>query len=61
MSAPEVGDRVRVGGDPFRGEHGTVADPAGVASRYLWDVWVILDGLDRPLGFDAREVEVIEP
>lgn len=60
MSAPEVGDRVRVHGEPCRGQFGHVADPMLVASAHLWDVWVALDGdSGTPLGFDLSEVEKV--
>lgn len=59
MSAPEVGDRVRVHGEPFRGQYGHVADPTLVASAYLWDVWVILDAWRSPHGFALNEVEKV--
>ena len=59
MSAPEVGDRVRVHGEPFRGQYGHVADPTLVASAYLWDLWVTLDGDTGPHGFALNEVEKV--
>ena len=59
MSAPEVGDRVRVHGEPYRGDFGYVADPAYVASAYLWDLWVTLDGDTGPHGFALNEVEKV--
>ena len=59
MSGPEVGDRVRVHGEPFRGQYGHVADPTLVASAYLWDLWVTLDGDTGPHGFDLNEVEKV--
>ena len=59
MSAPKVGDRVRVHGEPFRGDFGYVTDPAYVASAYLWDVWVCLEGGGGPRGFALNEVEKV--
>ena len=59
MSAPEVGDRVRVHGEPYRGQYGHVADPTLVASAYLWDLWVTLDGDTGPHGFALNEVEKV--
>lgn len=59
MSAPEVGDRVRVHGEPYRGQYGHIADPTLVASAYLWDLWVTLDGDTGPHGFDLNEVEKV--
>jgi len=59
VSAPEVGDRVRVHGEPYRGQYGHVADPTLVASAYLWDLWVTLDGDTGPHGFALNEVEKV--
>ena len=56
MSAPEVGDRVRVHGEPYRGQYGHVADPTLVASAYLWDVWVCLEGGGGPRNQVATEI-----
>ena len=59
MSAPEVGDRVRVHGEPYRGQFGYVTDPAYVASAYLWEVWVCLEVGGGPRGFALNEVEKV--
>ena len=59
MSAPEVGDRVRVHGEPYRGQYGHVADPTLVASAHLWDLWVAIDGDTGPHGFALNEVEKV--
>jgi len=59
VSAPEVGDRVRVHGEPYRGQYGHVADPTLVASAHLWDLWVTIDGDTGPHGFALNEVEKV--
>ena len=59
MSAPEVGDRVRVHGEPYRGQFGYEANPNLVASAKLWDVWVCREGGGGPRGFALNEVEKV--